>query len=297
MKMLIPLFAGLLLLCAQGAFAGTVDKTVKASTSGEVHISNVAGSIKVNGWSKNEVHVSGTLGEDTEPLEIQSVNGQVEIRVRIKDDRNEHHHDDAAAHLVIQIPAANRLRVSTVSADIEVAGVTGEQEIGSVSGNVTLTSKAKDISAKSISGDVTVTGSAKDAEVTVRSISGKVKARNVMGELDAGTVSGDLNIADCTLSRAEVKSTSGDVNYTAALRPNGRYRFHNVSGDIALNFGAKPDARFDLSTFSGDIRNSFGPKPEPSGEYTPGHKLRFTNGKGSAEVRVSAMSGDISLHD
>ncbi len=297
MKTFISLCAGLLLLGAQSALASTVDKTVKASATGEVHISNVAGSIKVNGWSKDEVHVSGTLGEDAEPLDIRSENGMVEIRVRIKDDDRDRYRKDAAAHLVIQVPAASMLHVSTVSADIAVDGVSGEQEIASVSGEVKLESTAREVSAKSISGDVTVTGSAKDADVTVRSISGTVKARKVTGELDAGTVSGNLDIADCTLTRAEVKSTSGDVEYAVGVQPNGRYRFHNVSGDIALKFGSSPDARFDISTFNGDIRNSFGPKPEPSGEYTPGHKLRFTNGKGSAEVSASTMSGDVSLHD
>ena len=46
------------------------------------------------------------------------------------------------------------------------------------------------------------------------------------------------------------------------------------------------NAEFDIETFNGDIDNCFGPKPSRSREYGPGNELRFTQGKGDAQVRM-----------
>ena len=62
---------GLYLLLAATAQAKEVDETIDAAAKGHVDISNIAGSIDVEGWSRNSVHVEGTLGENVEELVLE----------------------------------------------------------------------------------------------------------------------------------------------------------------------------------------------------------------------------------
>ena len=61
------------------------------------------------------------------------------------------------------------------------------------------------------------------------------------------------------------------------------------------DLAGKVAGQFDFSTFNGEIRNCFGPKSQRTSEYSPGRELRFTEGQGTARIRVKTMNGDIGL--
>ena len=66
MKRLTVSVLGLLL--ATPLIAEEVDRTLDAAPDGDVDISNIAGSVTVQGWSRSEVEVTGTLGRNVEEL-------------------------------------------------------------------------------------------------------------------------------------------------------------------------------------------------------------------------------------
>ncbi len=287
----------LLMLTASSAYAEpaptsqSIEKSLPARADASVLVRNIAGAVKLSGWSKNEVHVSGVLSDGTS-LDFHQVGDGVEVRVIYP--QNSHNH--AQADLTISVPVASRLSVNTVSAGIQAMDLTGPQQLESVSGDVQLESRSADISAKSVSGEVTINGSAKDAHVLAHSVSGDVKISHVAGDLQAESVSGTIKVSDQSrLTRARLGSTSGNVEVVAAIAKGGSYSLNSVSGNITLSFPGKPDARFDISSFSGDIDNSFGPKAQRTSQYAPGKELHFTSGKGSAQVNIRTMSGNIDL--
>jgi DUF4097 and DUF4098 domain-containing protein YvlB len=265
-----------------------------AKAGGDVRVDNLAGNVTVEGWDKNEVHVSGTLSPSAERLEFTSDDSGVTIRV-ILPHEGRNYQDDEGSDLVIDLPRGSRLDVSTVSADVVVKDVSGPQELGTVSGNITLTSSSTRVETKSVSGDVTVNGSGSKAHVNASSISGTVYVTDMDGTLEASSVSGDVKVGHNKLSGATLSSTSGNLRCEGTLQKDGDYEFHNVSGDVELYFGATPDARFDVSSFSGDIRNTFGPKPTRVSKYSPGEELHFTSGNGGAQVTARTLSGDVRL--
>lgn len=273
-----------------------VNETRPAKADGEVRISNLSGTVKIEGWDKNQVQVTGTLGAAVERLEITNDDGEVEIRVILPHHGN-FEDNDGDADLVIEVPKASRVEVNTVSADVEAHDVTGPQQLQTVSGQITLESKSADINAKTVSGDLKVRGSAPRAHVTLSCISGEIQADDLDGELDAESVSGDVRIGRGRFTRVEASATSGDLHYEAGIQAGGNYGFHNVSGDIELRADRDVSARYDLSSFSGDIDNSFGPAPQSASKYGPGKNLRFVNGKGDAEVNAETLSGEIRLRD
>lgn len=281
----------------RGGDSRNVNETRNAKPDGEVRIDNLAGTVKIHGWDKNEVRVTGTLGEDVERLEITSDDSGIEIRVVLP--HNGHRGDcgECDADLNIDLPQGSRLEVSTVSADIEAKDLTGNEQIGTVSGNLTLDSNTTRADVRSVSGDVSVSGSAKNAHITATSVSGTVRVTGMDGNLHAESVSGDVKAGNNRLSSAEISSTSGNLTYEGGVLKGGDYEFHNVSGDIELTLGSSPSAHFDVSSFSGDIDNSFGPRPTRVSKYSPGMELHFTSGSGDAMVSARTLSGDIRIND
>jgi len=275
----------------------SVNETRAAKPDGEVRIDNLAGSVRIHGWDKNEVRVTGNLGEQVDRLEVTSDDSGISIRVILPHNGRGGECGECAADLDIDLPAASRLEVSTVSADIDAKDLTGYEQLGTVSGNLILDSSASRIDVRSVSGDVAVTGSAKNSHSTVTSVSGTVRVSGVDGNLHAESVSGDVRVGNGRLSGAEMSSTSGNLTYEGGLVKGGDYEFHNVSGDIQLTFGASPSAHFDVSSFSGDIENSFGPRPTRVSKYSPGMELHFTSGGGDAQVSARTLSGDIRIND
>jgi DUF4097 and DUF4098 domain-containing protein YvlB len=289
----------LVMLTADSAYAGertesNVNETRTAKPDGEVRIDNLAGTIKVRGWDKNQVQVTGTLGADVERLEVDSDGGGIDIRVILP---HHSHMSEGDADLVINVPKGSRVEVSSVSADVDAMDVSGPQHVETVSGTVTLHSTSGDIDLRSTSGDVTITGSAAHAHIRASSVSGQVYVEDASGDLTAESVSGEVKVSHSRLSRAGVSSTSGDVRYESDLEKGGDYEFHTVSGDVTLSFNGAASARFDISSFSGDIDNSFGPRPTRVSKYSPGVELHFVNGSGEAQVSARTLSGDIKLHN
>jgi DUF4097 and DUF4098 domain-containing protein YvlB len=271
----------------------SVDKRAAADPQGEVEVSNVAGNVSISGWDRNEVQVTGTLGEDVERLDFISEPKRTIIRVKHKESNRRH--SDSDAELSIRVPLASRLNVSTVSAEISITRVTGEQRLQSVSGDVSSEMAGEDIEAKTVSGDVVLRGEGKAAVVTVTTVSGDAQVRSAAGELVANSVSGSLNLDLESITRARVRTTSGDVQLEGPLTRDARVDAETVSGELVLDFKKPVNAEFEIESFTGDIENCFGPKAQPKSEYGPGSELHFKQGAGSARVRAQSMSGDIQL--
>jgi len=292
-RALSPL-AAVAALCtvASPAWAGTpINQRAAADPSGAVEISNVAGTVRVTGWDRNEVEVTGELGEGTERLDFAVVDKVTRVKVILPNRSNNVEDTD----LVVRIPMASRLAVTTVSADIEVQDVTGAQRLQTVSADIRTEAAAEDVECKSVSGDVAVHGSGKKALVTITTVSGDAMALKVAGEVNANTVSGNLTLGLGETTRSRLRSTSGDLTMASVLAADGRLDIESISGDVRLELHGPVNAEFDVTSFNGEIRNCFGPKAVSTSEYAPGKELQFREGQGTGRVRIKTLNGDISV--
>ena len=289
----MTLFAAAALLAASPAIrAGTpINERAAADPAGSVEVSNVAGTVRVTGWDRNEVEVTGELGKGTEKLEFAVADKVTRIKVIMPGKS----YDVEETDLVIHVPAASRLSVNTVSADIEVQGLLGAQRLQSVSADILTTAAGEDVECKSVSGDVAVNGSFKKGLLTITTVSGDATALRVAGEVNANSVSGDITLGLGETSRSRARSTSGDLTLAALLAADGKLDAESISGDVRLELVGAVNAEFDISSFNGEIRNCFGPKAVSVSEYAPGKELRFREGQGTAQVRIKTMNGDINV--
>jgi len=289
MKKLIAIVLGILL--AAPATAEEVNRTLDAASNGRVHISNIAGEVTVNGWSRDQVEVTGELGRNVEELIFERDGNKVIIKVKVP--KNGGRGIDSDLH--IQVPQGSSLDVSTVSADIDVKKVRGEQMLETVSGDVDTEGGESDVSAEAVSGDVTVNGQNKEANTRANTVSGDVILVRVAGVADAQSVSGDVTVTEGSFDRVDMNTVNGDILFRAGLRDGGKLVTETVNGSVDIEFDGAVSGRFDIDTFNGDIDNCFGPKPERTSKYTPGLELSFQEGDGDARVKVSTLNGDVSI--
>jgi hypothetical protein len=268
-----------------------INKRVAVGPTGLVEISNTAGSVEVTAWDRNEVEVTGELGEGSEKLEFFTKDNVTRIKVVLPG--HSHRADDS--DLVIRMPVAHDLSVNTVSSDIVVSGVRGAQRLQSVSGDLRTQASGEEVECRSVSGDVLVDGSGRKGLVSITTVSGDATASRVAGEVNGNTVSGTINLGVGETTRSRLRSTSGDLTLTGRLSPDARLDIESISGDVRVDLVGQGGAEFDLSSFNGEIRNCFGPKSQRTDEYAPGRELRFREGTGSARVRVKTLNGDIGL--
>src|SRR5687767_693700 len=91
-----------------------IDRKVAADATGVVVISNVAGTIEVRGWDRNEVQVTGHYGEGVERVDVESSKGRTVIKVVLP--RGNSH--DGDADLEVSVPKGSNVEVTAVSADV-----------------------------------------------------------------------------------------------------------------------------------------------------------------------------------
>ncbi len=289
MKKMTILVLGI--LWALPVAAEEVDRTIDAAADGHVHVSNISGSVTVNGWSHSKVEVTGKLGRNVEELIVERDGDRVTIKVKVPKKSGRGIESD----LHIQVPERSSIDVGTVSADIDVIGVSGEQKLNTVSGDVTTEAFASDVSAGSVSGDVDITGQGQDAKTRSNTVSGDVTLIRVAGDASAESVSGDVMADDGSFDRASFNTVNGDVLFRSELRRDGKLTADTVNGSVDLKFEGDIGGRFDIETFNGDIDNCFGPEAQRTSKYTPGRELNFQEGKADARITVSTMNGDISI--
>lgn len=281
----------LALMLAMPVAAEEVDKTLKAAPDGEVDVSNIAGSVTISGWSRDEVEVTGTLGRNVKELIFERDGDTVTVQVKVPRRGGSGIDSD----LTIKVPEKSSLEVSTVSADIEISDTSGEQELSTVSGDIETESAGNDISASAVSGDIEISGDKSSNETDVSTVSGDVTLFRGSGTVRAESVSGDLLIDEGIFGRAVLGAVNGEIVFRAGLEKGGRFSAETVNGDIDVEFAGDVSAKIDIETFNGRIRNCFGPEAERTSKYTPGWELSFTEGDGDGRIDMSTMNGSLNI--
>lgn len=281
-------FLFLLLLPPPAAGAeGRVEQRQAAAPDGIVQIDNQAGSIKVIGWAKNEIHAVGNLGRRASGLVLNVSGRKAEVRV----DSDSPH--GARSELEVHVPAGSRVEIDSFAAEIRVEGVDGELFAETVNGGIYLAGGFQEVQASSVNGSVEVSGNPKRAKL--ESVNGAVSVKGASGEIEASTVNGQLTVSGAAFDRAYLETVSGDMRFEGSLRPKAVLDAQSVSGAIDLILPSGVSADFRVSSFSGDIDNELGPPARNVSKWTGQKELEFTAGGGGASVNIQTLSGGIGL--
>lgn len=270
------------------AFAQTtVNERHPLSSGGRVDIGNVAGKVTVRGWDRNEVQLTGSLGEG-QTLEVENSANRVKLRVVYP--RNAR--DSRGAQLELRVPRSAELQASTVSADLDVADVNLRRlHAQSVSGAVTVAGTVGEGDLTTVSGSIRSV--LNTARLQTKTVSGSINASGASGgEVTAETVSGSVTLALSKVQRLNAESVSGGLTVRSeGLGAGGRISLQTVSGTAALTLPSNSSAQLRVKTFSGSIQSDIGQVQRP--KYGPGGNLAAQIGGGDGDISITTHSGGV----
>jgi hypothetical protein len=279
------------LLVASSTLAGAegrITQSRPAAPDGVVHIDNPAGSIRVIGWDRAEVAVSGTLGHGAFGLDLGG--DKRRTRVEVESQGNPH---GISSDLEVRVPAGSDVVIESFAASISVSEVKGTVSAETVNGDIRVGEAPREVQAESVNGGVTV--SSRGGRVQAESVNGPVTVRGAGGEIDASTVNGPLTVTGGSFQRARLETVNGRILFEGGLARGGTLEVESVSGAVELALPANTAADFSVTTFSGDIRNELGPAAQQTSRHTTEKELTFSTGGGGANVTVETLSGSIVL--
>jgi DUF4097 and DUF4098 domain-containing protein YvlB len=268
-----------------------VDEKVQAAPDGVVMIEAAAGSVRVEGWERNEVAVSGALGSGSDGVRVRGQGRKTRVEV----EPSVHHHM-GHADLLVRVPAGSQVNVESFQARVEVNGVKGAVKVETVNGSVSITGAAEQVSAESVNGGVTVRG--RSARIHAESVNGPVSVSEPGPDLQAGNVNGPLTITGSRgLTRAKLENVNGSIHFEGELAARGALDAETVGGRVELVLSTQA-ADIEVSTFNGTIVNNMSaatPRKLPEEDGEMGRELVFSVGGGGARVTVRTLNGRIVL--
>ncbi|MBQ4854687.1 DUF4097 family beta strand repeat protein [Rhodanobacter sp. B2A1Ga4] len=285
----------LLCLCIGQALADTpIQLHHDATPTARISIGNVAGTVTVTAWDRNEVQVSGRLGDGAKPLVITGSNGDLAIKVEPQggsgwfnwggDSRM------APTTLELRVPKAASLDVDVVSAPLVIDGMEGGSiQVNTVSGKARINARTPSLKVDSVSGGIEQAGHAGQAEL--QTVSGDILAPALGRSVTLQTISGRIQAHGGPWQKLTLSTVSGDVQLGGALAPAGSIGIDSMSGNVQVQLPANTSASLHASSFSGDLRSDFGNAKKP--EHGPGSSLDVHLGDGAGKISIETFSGDL----
>ena len=261
--------------------AGSLDTTVAFDARGTVLVTCPQGAVIVAGGDRNEIRVRAR----TENGAIRfTSNG---LRATLEPASGRGCND---GRFEITVPAGVRVSARSWSGSVSVTGVHGDVETRTQSADVEIRDAGR-IDVESLSGDVTIQGV--NGESMIHTVSGDVTLGAARGDVEIETVSGDIDLQDVVAKQIRTHTTSGDVEFSGQVLPDGRYEYNTHSGEIRLVLPEDVGAQLSIATFNGGIESDF-PITLRAGDHE-NKRLNFTLGQGTARISAETFSGDITL--
>jgi DUF4097 and DUF4098 domain-containing protein YvlB len=308
--------AAALLLAGEAGAQRQVNARHDAAPNGSVEIEINNGSVRVVGWGRNEVQVTGSVGREGDRLALDGTGRVTEVRI---EGRRGH---AGSATLEVRVPAGSSVEVTAVgNAPITVTGVNGAVETVSRNGVTHIQGSPRTVEVTSQNGGITLDGDTDRAILTsmsgpvrlngtvrqraeVNAMSGAVEISGNVGEVEINALNGAVRVANVTGGRVEITSVSGSVNVSGTrLRGNvasvsgsvvvsgsvgGALNVESHAGSVELRLPGGTGAQVDITSWSGGVDSDWRLQRE-------GREWSGTLGRGGPNVSITTFSGSVKL--
>jgi hypothetical protein len=238
-----------LLLAAFPAFAHaqqqTIDRHYALNPDGVVRIFNLIGSIKVIGWDRDSVTMTGTAAAG---LGVFGGGPREGVKLMVNGDQTS---PAQSADLVVHVPARARITVKTASADVDVSAVDGEVQVDAATGRIRIQGTPHGVEATTMSGDLEVNAS--PAYLRARTATGRITWTGSSEDAGIVTVSGRIDINGGTVTRGRFESIDGDIRFTGGVTKSAEVVFDTHSGDVVLVLAKDTDAQIEADAPASDL--------------------------------------------
>ena len=290
----IALWCGALVLLSSPLHAQQqVNLRRAASPDLSLRIQGAFASLRVIGWAKDSVVITGTLprgfkleggfgGADGAP----SRSGKIFVE-------GPDAMGPSGGTLEVRVPANATLWAKAFSATIDVSAVTGSLDLNIVSGSVQVSGTPRELSVASMDGTITVYGS--PMWTRLKTADGDIVMRG--GSTDAAftTVSGTIRQSDGALERARFETVTGGIEFFGDLARGAAFNVDTHSGAVDIRLPAKPSVEIDAASITGTIENQLGRQRAEVGRDGRGATLITSLGQGNARLIIRTFKGSIRL--
>ena len=208
------------------------------NAEGAVKVYGDAGSIRIIGWDRDSVSVTGTVSSISRFFAGGDRNG-----VKMGTETNSG--PSKPSDLVVHVPARSRVWVRSASANVDVSTFSGALDISTVGGMVHVHSTPTELRAESMNGTLDVTAS--PAYLRLRSATGAIMWNGSSDDVGIITVSGRVVVNAGSVHRARVESIDGDIRFGAGFAAKSTLSIDTHSGNVSLTVSKGSSAAFDVS--------------------------------------------------
>jgi len=269
-----------------------VDMRRAATSTVSVRLNGALGNVRVIGWDRDSVAVSGSLVAGSR-LEGGSLNAQgpvtgMKFYVEATDQAGER-----GNKLELRVPKNARVWIKSGSADIDASAVTGGLDLNIVGGSVRVTGTPRELIVESMDGSVVFNGTAGYARI--KTATGDVSMQGGGDDISLTSISGNITVADGSLQRGRFESVTGTITYGGDVARGGEARFDTHSGAIELRLAANAGVDVDAATVTGTIENGWTQRLPSVGREGRGMELWTSSGTGGARVQIRSFKGNVKL--
>lgn len=281
----------------------TQTKTLAIGAAGDLTLKNVVGDITVKAGggkdvtveiirvSKGKTEADAKAGLEKVVAEVTTNAEHATVTARYPNDLHPNYAVSVA--YTVTAPAGTHVTIDSISSHVSVTGLKGEVNATTISGPIECVSCAQVGTVHTISGDITLTDSGSAGKIDVGSASSGVRLTNIKApRVGASVISGTIIAHGIQADAVSLGSLSGDIEFSGAVTPKGRYEFQAHSGNVRLAI----TGGFDLEgkTFSGKVEAdpALGLVTTTTAS-TRVTSLRGSVGNGGAMVVATTFSGNV----
>jgi hypothetical protein len=254
----------------------------------QVKVFNPNGRIRVIGWARDSVAVSGTMTRGAQFFGGGSRRG---VKMGI-----EGQGEGAGGEITVHVPSAAVVWVRGAATDITVEGLTGGVDVGCVSGQVRVSGDPRELTAEAMDGGLEIIGS--PGTLRAKTASGSLLWMGQAGDATLGSVSGRIQVSRGPMGRVRIETISGDVSLDAALEADADVVIESHSGSVELRLTSRGTT---LLTVDAARVTGLPGKPSvqvPGGKRPPPRSVELSgpsSGVGTAQVTVRSFKGELKL--
>jgi hypothetical protein len=128
----------------------------------------------------------------------------------------------------------------------------------------------------------------------VRTWTGPIALNNVAGVLGVESAKGTVTAREMSVTRADVRTQSGDVDWEFSTLGRGGYRFNSHNGNIQVGLAPDAAANVDAQSESGSVVNAFG-RRRGNVRIFNRHALSMALRGGGPEITASSKFGRVTI--
>jgi DUF4097 and DUF4098 domain-containing protein YvlB len=281
---------------ATDRFKADFDLSYPLSPGSRVTLESFNGSVAIEAWDRDEVHIKGTRYAATEEmlaeLKTDVVNEAGAIRIRSVRPSGWHWRTGGVSY-VIQVPRRSTLtRIATSNGSITLTGTEGDATLVSSNGRAVVTGVKGKLEVTTSNGRIEISSHAGAAHL--KTSNGRIKVEGTNGPLDAQTSNGRIEAQLGQLeagSAVRLATSNGGIDLSLARIHDNEVSARTSNSGIQLRLPADANAHLKAATSNGRIDSDLTLR---TSDFTKNH-CEGDLGQGGALIDLKTSNGRIKL--